>query len=165
MPLLRRLSCFLACSLTLSAAFGAIDDSVAVLTKKYGKPTPNTYRPDLYPTSYIFKPRGSEITVTLLDDRAKKIDVFFVNVPVVTVETLLERYSGRKEWKPMPAPEPTFVAQFPQADAAAKSTAYTSGNLAALVQRDAGPGKLVLWIQTTDYPELLAAYRGAKKQG
>jgi len=43
---------------SMTAAFAGIDDSLDVLKKKYGDAEAYTYRPDLYPTSYVFRQGG-----------------------------------------------------------------------------------------------------------
>lgn len=50
----------------------------------------STYRPDLYPTSYIFKQDGITVTITPLPKAVAKIDVFFESVPPESVEMLLD---------------------------------------------------------------------------
>ncbi len=156
-----RLICFLA---TMSASFAGIDDSLDVLKKKYGVFEANMYRPDLYPTSYVFKEKDVTITVAPFANVAKKIDVFFASAQADSVEALLERYSGRAGWKKFATSDPEFARHFPLFDPS-RNSYYATDSLRALVQRDVGLGKLVLWIQTSDYPELLGQYRHAKKRG
>ncbi len=152
---------FFAC---MSAAFAGIDQSVDALKKKYGEAEANTYRPDLYPTSYEFRFDGAKITITPFTNLAKKIDVFFEASQAASVEDLLERYSGRFGWKSVPTSDPAFAKQFPLFSPEGRNSFYSCGRVVALVQRDVGFGKLVLWIQTSDYPDLLAQYRKAKKK-
>ena len=157
-----RLLCFLA---TMSASFAGIDDSLDVLKKKYGEFEANSYRPDIYPTSYVFKEKAVAITVTPFAQAAKKVDVFFEAAQAEPIEALLERYSGRPGWKKLPTSDPEFGRHFPLfSTEEGRNSYYATDSLRALVQRDVGFGKLVLWIQTSDYPELLAQYRRAKKK-
>jgi hypothetical protein len=78
---------------------------------------------------------------------------------------LLERYSGVSGWKKMPLSDPAFAKHFPLFSAKdSRNSFLVAASLMALAQRDVGFGKLVLWIQTNDYPELLASYRSANKK-
>jgi hypothetical protein len=149
----------------MTAAFAGIDDSLATLAKKYGDAEANTYRPDLYPTSYVYTQSGIKISVTPFAKVAKKIDVFFHDAQAEPIEVLLERYSGRPGWKQLPTTDPAFARHFPLFSTEGGNSFYSCSSVIALVQRDVGFGKLVLWIQTADYPDLLMHYRKSKKNG
>lgn len=146
---------------TMSISLAGIDYSLEALTERYGKSEEYTYRPDLYPTSYIFEKDGITITVTLFANRAKKLDVFFEELQVTSIENLLETYSGRSAWQALPTSDPAFAKHFPLFSTEGRNSLYACDGVVALVQRDVGLGKLALWIQTSDYPNLLAQYRVA----
>ena len=149
----------------MSVASASIDDSLDALKKKYGDAEPNTYRPDLYPTSYEFRRDGIKVSVTPFAKLAKKIDVFFDAAQAEPAEVLLERYSGRHGWKQLPTSDSAFAKHFPLFSTEGRNSFYSCGGVVALVQRDVGLGKLILWIQTTDYPDLLAQSRRSKENG
>lgn len=157
-----RLLCFLA---SMNAALAGINEPLDALKRKFGDARANTYRPDLYPTSFDFRQGSIKISVTPFAKVAKKIDVFFEDAPADSVETLLERYSGCSGWNQIPTSDPAFAKHFSSFSTEAGNSFYSCDGVLALVQRDVGFGKLVLWIQTRDYPELLATYRKSKKHG
>jgi hypothetical protein len=149
----------------MNASLPGIDDSLDSLKRKYGVSEANTYRPDLYPTSYVFKEENVTITITPFAQIAKKVDVFFDAAPPESVETLLERYSGVSGWEKRPLSDPTFTKHFPLFSTKdSRNSFLVAGSVMALAQRDVGSGKLVLWIQTNDYPDLLTGYRHAQKK-
>jgi hypothetical protein len=151
--------------MSANAVSASIDASLEALRKTFGHAEANAYRPDLYPTSYDFRQSGIKISATLLAKAAKKIDVFFDAAQPDPVEVLLERYSGRTGWKQLSTSDALFAKHFPLFSTDDRNSFYSCGGVLALVQRDVGLGKLVLWIQTSDYPDLLAQYRRSKKNG
>jgi hypothetical protein len=149
----------------MNLSFAGIGESLDDHKKKFGEVSEvSTYRPDLYPTSYIFKKSGVTITVTPLPKIVTKIDVFFESMPSDPIEILLERYSGVAGWRARDLSDPSFEVQFPLFSTTDKRNSfYVADGVTALVQRDVGFGKLVLWIQKSDYQKLLQNYRKQKK--
>jgi hypothetical protein len=124
----------------------------------------STYRPDIYPASYIFRKDGITLTVTPLPKVIAAIDVFFESVPADSVEVLLQQYSGIAGWKMRPLTDPAFETHFPLFSTTdGRNTFYECNGEIALVQRDVGFGKLVLWIHVRDYPSLLEQYQKEAK--
>ena len=146
---------------SMNLSFAGIGESLDAHKKKYGEVTEgSTYRPDLYPTSYIFKKPGVTITVTPLPKVVTKVDVFFESEPSDPIEALLQRYSGVLGWQARDLSDPSFEVQFPLFSTTDKRNSfYVAEGVSALVQRDVGFGKLVLWIQKNDYQKLLQDYR------
>jgi hypothetical protein len=150
---------------TMNPTLAGIRESLDDHKKMFGDVSEvSRYRPDLFPTSYIFKKAGVTITVTPLPEVVTKIDVFFESVPSESIETLLDRYSGVSGWTMRPSSDPLFMTQFPLFSTTDKrNSLYVAKDVTALVQRDVGSGKLVLWIQAIDYLDLLRDYQ--KKNG
>ena len=148
-----------------SLSAGWIGKSLDFHKKIYGDETEiNTYRPDLYPTSYVFKKDGITVTLTPLPTAVAKIDVYFESVPPEPVQLLLEHYSGVTDWKSLSLTDPEFERQFPLFSTTdSRNAFFTSKGVTALVQHDVGFGKLVLWIQANDYQRLLEQYRKTAK--
>lgn len=145
----------------MSISLAGLDCSLEALIERYGKAEEYTYRPDLFPTSFVFKKDGITVTVTPFQNRAKKLDVFFEELQVTSIEKLLETYSGRSEWRARPTSDPAFAKHFSGFSTEGRNSLYAGDGVIALVQRDVGLGKLVLWIEKNDYPKLLAQYRVA----
>ncbi|HLH55690.1 MAG TPA: hypothetical protein VKY92_18970 [Verrucomicrobiae bacterium] len=141
-----------------------LGDSLESHVNKFGKISEvSAHRPDLYPTAYIFKNHGVTVSVTPLPKTVANIEVFFESVPAESVEKLLEAYSGIGGWNPHALSDLNFPIQFPAFSTTAKQNSfYMAKGAAALVQRDVGLGKLVLWIQSSDYQERLRQYRNAQ---
>ena len=161
-PLMRIVT--LACPFTMEHLRAGLGDSLESHVKKFGKISEvSTYRPDLYPTGYIFKSPGVTVSVTPLPKEVANIEVFFESVPSESVEKLLEAYSGFGGWNPYPLSDLNFKTQFPSFSTTNKGNSfYMAEEAVALVQRDVGLGKLVLWIQSSDYQARLQQYRKAK---
>jgi len=151
--------------LVMSSAIAGIGDSLDSAKKKYGAVVEvSTYRPDLYPTSYIFQATGAKIEVTPLPSAISRLDVFFASSPSESVETLLERYSGRAGWKSRPLTDPEFAREFPLfSTTTSKNRFFVADGVFALVQSDVGDHKLVIAIQSADYLAQLHEYRKKKK--
>ena len=145
---------------SMNLSFAGIGESLDAHKKNFGEVSEvSTYRPDLYPTSYIFKKTGVTITVTPLPKVVTKMDVFFESLPSDPIETLLQHYSGVVGWKARDLSDASFKVQFPLFSTTDKRNSfYVADGVAALVQRDVGLGKLVLWIQKNDYQKLLQDY-------
>jgi len=111
-PLMRIVT--LACPFTMEHLRAGLGDSLESHVKKFGKISEvSTYRPDLYPTAYIFKSPGVTVSVTPLPKEVANIEVFFESVPSESVEKLLEAYSGLGGWNPYPLSDLNFKPQFP----------------------------------------------------
>ena len=151
--------------LVMNTAIAGIGDSLESAKKKYGAVVEtSTYRPDLYPTSYIFQAASAKIEVTPLPSAISRLDVFFASSPSEPVETLLERYSGRSGWKSRPLADAEFVREFPLfSTTTPKNRFFVADGVFALVQSDVGDHKLVIAIQSADYLGQLHEYRKKKK--
>ncbi|MBL9204693.1 MAG: hypothetical protein JNN01_06385 [Opitutaceae bacterium] len=151
--------------LVMNTAIAGIGDSLESAKKKYGAVVEvSTYRPDLYPTSYIFQSAGAKIEVTPLPRAISRLDVFYASLPSEPVEGLLERYSGRSGWKSRPLAEPEFAREFPLfSTTTSKNRFFVADGVFALVQSDVGDHKLVIAIQSADYLAELHEYRKKKK--
>lgn len=151
---------------TLSPAMAAIGDSLDAAKKKYGRVVEvNTYRPDLYPTSYVFQVGDAQIHVTPLPQTVSRMDVFFATTPNETPEKLLERYSGRTGWKSSSRSAPAFEREFPHySPTDSRNAFFVADGMFAMIQRDVGDHKLVIAIQSADYLLHLTDYRRQKKK-
>lgn len=151
--------------LMINTAIAGIGDSLDSAKEKYGQVVEvSTYRPDLYPTSYVFQATGAKIEVTPMPGAISRMDVFFARLPGEPVEALLERYSGRPGWKSRPLTDPEFAREFPHfSTATAKNRFFVAEGVFALVQSDVGDHKLVIAIQSADYLAQLHEYRKKKK--
>jgi len=123
----------------------------------------NTYRPDLYATSYEFQKAGVKISVTILPDRASKIDVAYAKRPAEEIAVLLQRYSGIGGWRRASTGDAGFARHFPLFDPT-RADYFVAEGVVAMIQKDVGFGELVLWIQTEQYPNLLQGYRSKQKK-
>jgi hypothetical protein len=149
----------------VNSAIASVGASLDSAKKTYGPVVEvSTYRPDLYPTSYVFRSGDAKIEVTPLPSVISRIDVFFAKSPRETPETLLERYSGRTGWKSRPLSDPEFAREFPLFSTTAPGNLFfVADGIFALVQRDVGDHRLVLAIQAADYLNHLGEYRKKKK--
>jgi hypothetical protein len=150
----------------VNSAIASIGASLDSAKQKYGAVVEvSTYRPDLYPTSYVFRSGDAKIEVTPLPNTISRIEVFFGRTPGESPEVLLERYSGRAGWKSRPLSDPEFAREFPLFDTTDSGNAFfVADGIFALVQRDVGDHKLVLAIQSADYLKQRDEYRRKKKK-
>jgi hypothetical protein len=150
----------------MSSAIASIGASLDSAKKKYGAVHEvSTYRPDLYPTSYVFQTGDAKIEVTPLPSAISRMDVFFERTPSESPEVLLERYSGRAGWKSRPLSNPEFTREFPAFSTKdSRNAFFEADGVFALVQRDVGGHKLVLAIQSADYLKHLDEYRKKQKK-
>ena len=148
-----------------NSAVGSIGASLDSAKAKYGAVVKvSTYRPDLYPTSYVFRNGDAKIEVTPLPSAISRLDVFLTKVPKETPEALLERFSGRSGWRSRPLSAPDFEREFPLFNPTDSANSfYVADRVYALLQRDVGDHRLVLMIQTADYLKHLGEYRKKKK--
>lgn len=151
--------------LVMNTAIAGVGDSLDSAKKKYGAVVEvSTYRPDLYPTSYIFQTTAAKIEVTPLPSAISRLDVFFSSSQSESIETLLERYSGRSGWTSRPLTDPEFAREFPLfSTTTPKNRFFVADGVFALVQSDVGDHKLVIAIQSADYLTQLHDYRKKKK--
>lgn len=152
-------------ALVMNSAIAGIGDSLDSAKKKFGAVVEvSTYRPDLYPTSYIFQAADAKIEMTPLPSAISRLDVFFGSSPSESVEVLLERFSGRPGWKSRPLTDPEFAREFPLfSTTTPKNRFFVADGVFAFVQSDVGDHKLVIAIQSADYLTQLHEYRKKKK--
>jgi hypothetical protein len=147
---------------SLSAGLGSSLDQIQRLYG--GSPEVYRYRPDLYPTSYIFWSDDTKVEVVILPDVATHIAVFFKTQPAGSPEKELARFSRLEGWKGRPPDDPDFAVQFPSFSPKSRKNAFFAAPGAfALVQRDVGDFAAVMWIQTDAYLPLLKEYRQKRK--
>jgi hypothetical protein len=150
----------------VNTALASIGASLDSAKKKYGAVVEvSTYRPDLYPTSYVFRSGDAKIEVTPLPSAISRMDVFFDRIPSESSDALLERYSGHGGWKSRPLSDPEFTREFPLFSTTdSRNAFFVADGVFALVQRDVGDHKLVLAIQAADYLTLRDEYRKKRKK-
>jgi hypothetical protein len=150
----------------VNSALACIGDPLDCAKKKYGPVVEvSTYRPDLYPTSFIFRSGTVKIEVTPLPDAIAHLNVFLASAPSESPEALLERYSGRTGWKSRPLSDPEFAREFPLFNTTSSRNAFFAAEgVFALVQREVGDHKLVLMIHSADYLTRLGEYRRKNKK-
>ncbi len=114
--------------------------------------------------TYWFRSGGAMVEVVFTPTVVSRINVFYKETPPDTLETLLERFSGRPGWKSRPQDDPEFERQFVEYGDVADQF-YVAGEVYALVRRNFGSAKLMLLIQTPEYVRFAAELRKKKKMG
>ena len=141
-----------------------LGSSLDDLKHAYGAAIRERVESDLYAHSYDFADGQALVTATLLVGRASHLGVFFEEPPAAAVPWLLERYSRTGGWQRAPNTDPRFARHYTPFDPNRQGNQlYVSSSGVALVQRDVGFGKLVLWIEEDAYPELLRERRRARR--
>ncbi len=154
----------LALIFSVESSFAAVGLTLEQLKLKYSAIVEtNRYRPDLYPTSYIFKADDALLEVTILDGQALHIKIAFEKAPQKpNISELLLRYSGISGWLPQATTDPQFAKYFPAFSTTHPGNAFytpTDESVFALIQRNVGSGELVIWLSSKDYPTKLKTYR------
>lgn len=151
----------------VNSAVASIGASLDAAKRKYGAVVEvSTYRPDLYPTSYVFRNGAAKVEVTPLPSVISRLDVFFDQAPSEGHEGLLERYSGRTGWTSRPLSAAELAREFPFTSTTdSRNLFFVADGVYALVQRDVGDHKLVIAIQSADYLKHLEDYRRKRKKG
>ncbi len=141
--------------LLVSPAAGGIGTSLDAVRKRYGNVVPIATDPDL--PSYAFRSGHAVVEVVLAQKAVCRISVFFSETPRDKADVLLERFSGRSGWKFRPTDDSEFRKQFAPYNAAEPdSRFYVTDGVCALVKPDSGGAKLMVLIQTYDFPKFSA---------
>jgi len=112
--------------------------------------------------SYAFRQGDAIVELVLTPTLVSRINVFYSKTPADKPEILLERFAGRPGWKVRAIDDPEFQRQFADYGVVTDEF-YVAGEVYALVRRDFISSKLMLLIQTSDFPRYMAVHRKKKK--
>lgn len=148
----------------MNSALARMDGALEEVREACGiEPEVYRYRPDLYPTSYVFHLPDVKLDVTVLPDRVSKIDAFFVRPLNEQAVEVLVRLSGLFDWEALPLTDQDFAIQFPSfSPKSDRNFFFRSSSAFALFQRDVGGFAAVVQIQSRTYLQSLHDYRRTK---
>lgn len=154
----------------MHCSFATLQLTLQELEARYG-PVVETdrYRPDLFPTSYVFRSEDAEFNVTLIDGAALHATVAFKTAPTPLVAPdLLQRFTGPPGWVQQPTTDARFAEHFPMFSITDPRNAFfvsADASMFALVQRDVAGQELMLTLSMKDYISQLKAYREKQRNG
>ncbi len=121
------------------------------------------YRPDLYPEQLDFTIAGAVVQAEILDGLCLHAMIALGEATEESsLPSLLAMFSGIEKWEALDRKDPLVGEHFPWLSPSASMNSFYASrdrSALALVQVGTPLGPIVVWLQSSEYPSRLEAYR------